>query len=74
MVEWGMAKSPPRLRTSTIGRSGFAKISAVEGIKVSRRAEEDFRSFDRQNLSAAERRAILLHKYGHKARSEALSS
>lgn len=60
-------KSPIRTRTSTIGRSGFAKISAVEGIKVSRRAEEDFREFDRQGLSAAERRKALLRKYGYKA-------
>lgn len=48
-------------------RRGFAKISAVEGIALSRDAEEAFRAFDRQGLSAEDRRKALLRKAGRKA-------
>lgn len=62
---WRMkAKAPPRPGTYTLGRNRFAKISEVEGIKPSRRLEEDFREFDRRGLSATERRRILARKYG----------
>jgi len=47
-----------------IGRRRFAKISAVEGIHVTPAVAADFEKFDNQNLSAAERRKILLLKYG----------
>ena len=50
----------------TIGRNGFAKISAVESIALSRETEAAFREFDHQGLSSAERRKALLHKYGRK--------
>ena len=60
-------KSPRRASAShTIGRGGFAKISAVEGIVLSRETEADFREFDRQGLSVAERRKALLRKYDRK--------
>ena len=51
----------------TVGRDGFAKISAVEGIKASPSAEADLREFDQQGLSAAERRRALARKYGRNA-------
>ncbi len=61
-------KSPrPASGTHTIGRRGFAKISAVEGIALSRETEAVFREFDREGLSVAERRKALLRKYGRKA-------
>jgi len=53
-------------RAMTIGRERFAKISAVEGIRLtppmSRRVEE----FDRQGLSAAARRRAIIsvHRKG----------
>lgn len=53
--------------TVTIGRRGFAKISEIEGIKLSPEAEEDFREFDRQGLSPAARRRALIRKYGRKS-------
>jgi len=60
-------KSPQRSPAGyTLGRTGFAKISAVEGIKPSRRLDEDFREFDRKGLSPAERRRELVRKYGAK--------
>lgn len=65
-----MAKTtnPPKRSsgTYTVGRGGFSKISAVEGIKPTRRMEEDFKEFDRQRLSAEERRRVLADKYGSK--------
>lgn len=48
----------------TLGRHGFAKISAVEGIKLSPEMADDFREFDRQELSPSERRKAIRHKYG----------
>ena len=47
----------------TLGRSGFGKISAVEGIRLSREMEQRFRDFDRQGLSAAERRKAIARTY-----------
>jgi hypothetical protein len=47
-----------------IGRKAFAKISAVEGIVPNATLDADFRRFDEQKLPAAERRKILLRKYG----------
>jgi hypothetical protein len=63
------SKLPKRRSTSTvtIGRRGFAKISEIEGIKLSPEAEEDFREFDRQGLSPAARRRALIRKYGRKS-------
>lgn len=60
-------KSPARASGAHIvGRRSFAKISAIEGIALSRETEEDFREFERKGLSAAERRKALLRKYGRK--------
>jgi hypothetical protein len=62
-----MTKSTKQPTGFTLGRDRFAKISAVEGIKPSRRTEEDFREFDRKGLSADERRRELTGKYGSKS-------
>lgn len=50
-----------------LGRSAFRKISAVEGIKLSKKSEALFAEFDRTGLSAEERRRILLEKHAKKA-------
>ena len=47
-----------------IGREGFAKISAVEGIYLTAEMERDFREFDRKGLSAEKRRKAIAQKYG----------
>ena len=47
-----------------IGRDAFAKISAVEGIRLTQGMKQDFKTFDVQNLSASERRKAILKKYG----------
>lgn len=46
-----------------IGRSGFAKISAVEGIKLTPEMRKDLQDFDRKGLSAEERRSAITRKY-----------
>jgi len=51
-------------RTFTLGRKRFAKISAVEGIRLSDEASTDFEEFDRTELSASERRDRIRRKYG----------
>jgi hypothetical protein len=59
-------KTRGRSKTYTIGRSQFAKISAVEGIRPTRRMEEDFEEFDRRALTPAERRREIARRYGRK--------
>lgn len=64
-----MRKSPPKSTNRspqrfTLGRANFAKISAVEGVKLSGAMQSEFREFDRQSLSAAERRRRIVAKHG----------
>jgi hypothetical protein len=47
-----------------VGRHAFAKISAVEGIRLSPEMAKDFAEFDRKGLSAGERRKVIARKYG----------
>ena len=63
MSEGAKTKSRP----FTIGRTQFQQISAVEGIHLDRSLHEEFREFDRQDMPAAERRRILVAKYGRKS-------
>jgi len=48
----------------TIGREGFAQISAVEGIRLTEEMWKDFRDFDLKRLSNAKRRKMIVQKYG----------
>ena len=63
------AKNSSSFVTSNIvlGQSAFKKISAVEGINLSRKIEDMFSEFDRKGLSAEERRRILLENHAKKA-------
>lgn len=47
-----------------LGRARFAKISAIEGIKMTRAMEADLEEFDRKGLSAEDRRRVIGRKYG----------
>ena len=49
-----------------LGLENFETISSVEGIRLSAELKRDFREFDRQGLSAAERRRAIRTKYGRK--------
>jgi hypothetical protein len=50
-------------KSFTIGRHAFAKISEVEGIRLSDEANEEFREFERRGLSPQARRQAISRKY-----------
>jgi hypothetical protein len=62
-----MSKTSPNPREAkagfTLGRKGFAKISAVEGIRLSADMEKTFRDFDRRGVSASERRKAIARTF-----------
>jgi hypothetical protein len=47
----------------TVGRSRFARISAVEGIALSDDMRAMLSSFDEESLSAEERRAAIIRRF-----------
>ncbi len=49
----------------TIGRHAFAKISAVEGIQLTKEMDRDFRTFEQKSLSPKSRRDAIAKKYAH---------
>jgi hypothetical protein len=53
-----------QLRGFILGRADFEKISAVEGVRVPKEMKVQFRRFDREGASGAERRRVLKDKYG----------
>jgi hypothetical protein len=66
-----MAKQGSIRRDSTtgrflVGRGAFAKISAVEGIRLSQEMQADFAGFDRTKALPSQRRSTLATKYGSK--------
>jgi hypothetical protein len=46
-----------------IGRNAFAKISAVEGIHLTKEMQKDFQVFEQKGLSAKDRREAISKKY-----------
>jgi hypothetical protein len=55
---------PPNAKSGYIlGRRAFARISAVEGVRLSSEMEERFRDFDLKGLSASERRKALARTF-----------
>jgi hypothetical protein len=46
-----------------LGRERFSKISAVEGIVLTREMREAMERFDREGLSAEERRRTILTRF-----------
>jgi len=60
-------KMAPAIKHFVLGRDSFARISAVEGIRLTREMKRDLREFDRKGLSSAERRRAIMKKYGRKA-------
>ena len=58
------AKTDRTARTGSfvIGQRAFTRISAVEGIKTSKRLQADLR--DLEQASSDDRRAVLTQKYG----------
>ena len=63
----GTVTKKPTKRAATgyvLGRAGFAKISAVEGIRLTPTMAADFREFERKGLSPEDRRKAIAGKYG----------
>jgi hypothetical protein len=56
-----------KAKTLTLGLAGFAKITAVEGIKLRSLTKKMFADFDRRGLSPAERRRAIFEKRAKKA-------
>lgn len=54
----------PTTKGFTLGRKGFAKISAIEGIHLSSEMETKFREFDQSELPASKRREAISRAFG----------
>jgi hypothetical protein len=64
-VKHTVSKSSKRVSKGyVLGRSRFAKISAIEGIHLTSAMEADFLEFERKGLSAEDRRRAIGRKYG----------
>ena len=50
-------------KSFTIGRRAFAKISEIEGVRLSDDMNEDFQEFERKELSPQDRRQAISRKY-----------
>ncbi|MBS0470240.1 MAG: hypothetical protein JSR60_04145 [Proteobacteria bacterium] len=60
-------KAAPRSASTgrfILGRQAFGKISAVEGLRMSKTMRDDFHALDKQGASAKVRRDTLSGKYG----------
>jgi len=56
--------SGPKSKGLIIGRKGFEKISAVEGIRMPREMKATFRTLDKKGATAAAKREAITRKYG----------
>ena len=54
-------------KTLTLGLAGFAKISAIEGVRLSSDSRRMFEEFDRKGLNAEQRRKAIAAKHARKA-------
>jgi hypothetical protein len=53
-----------KVKGLTIGLTGFAKISAIEGLRLTPDMRTTFRTLKRTGASPQQRRAAILRKYG----------
>ena len=61
-----MKKNSPETRGFTLGRERFAKISAVEGLRLSEIARREFDQDEKKQIPFAQRRERILAKYARK--------
>lgn len=57
----------PKSGQYVLGLKSFAKISAVEGIRLSASSKKMFAEFDRRGLSDEQRRQAIAKKHAKKA-------
>jgi len=60
------SRPPPPSRGFVLGRERFARISAVEGIALTDEMRATLERFDREGLSADERRRAILARFSTK--------
>ena len=56
-----------QVKTLTLGLAGFAKISAIEGVRLSSESRRMFEEFDRKGMNAEQRRKAIAAKHAKKA-------
>ncbi len=59
--------SSQQSRSLTLGLAAFAKISAVEGIRLGADSKRMFAEFDRRGMTDAQRRRAIVEKHAKKA-------
>jgi len=59
-----VARPRAKAQRLTIGLAGFEKVSAIEGLHLTRDMKRTFSTLERQGASAAQRRAAIINKYG----------
>jgi hypothetical protein len=59
-----VARPKAKAQCLTIGLSGFEKVSAIEGLHLTRDMKRTFSALERQGASAAQRRAAIIKRYG----------
>jgi len=57
-------RAKAKARGLTIGLAGFAKISAIEGLHLTREMRATLRALKRQRSSPQQRRSAIVKKYG----------
>jgi hypothetical protein len=57
-------RAKPKAESVVIGLAGFEKISAIEGLHLTREMKATFRTLERKGATARERRAAIIKKYG----------
>jgi len=55
-------------RPLTLGLAAFAKISAIEGVRLSPESRKMFAEFERKGLSDQQRREAIMTKHAGKAK------
>ena len=59
-----VARPKARVQRLTIGLAGFEKVSAIEGLHLTRDMKRTFSTLERQGASAAQKRAAIIKRYG----------
>jgi hypothetical protein len=59
-----VARPKVKAQRLTIGLAGFEKVSAVEGLHLTRDMKRTFSALERRGASAAQRRAAIIKRYG----------
>jgi hypothetical protein len=59
-----VAHPKAKARRLTIGLAGFEKVSAIEGLHLTRDMKRTFSALERRGASPAQRRAAIIKRYG----------